>query len=152
MVGCGTPAPAASPSVSTREAACSSSAPAGSIEASLADLRRDESAARAHELAIVGKSGSSLTAGVDELTAEFVERFREDRRSALEWANARSELRAAVAPAPRVRHAHYALEGDSFVLRIHGDDGVLETSHPFALLVSGAPLFVAHEALEGFPY
>lgn len=39
------------------------------------------------------------------------------------------------------------------VFRIYGRDGALETSHPHVvILVSGVPFFVAHEALEGFPY
>jgi hypothetical protein len=162
--GCGAPAAdsAKSPPATGRTTASASAAtdapeaipaPKGFVEGSFGDLSRDESGEGRHVIFIRGKDRGAVPGTVDDLTAEFVERFRKDRSAAITWAGSKPELGPALALASRLKRAHYELEGDTFVFRLFGADGALESDRPHVvILVSGAPFFVQIEALEGFAY
>lgn len=151
---CGGGRAPAEPPVSSPPSERAIAAPLGFVEASFGDVVPEASGSGdGPNLAILSKDGRSATTVIDETTKDFVERFRKDPAAALAWAKAQTELAAALDLAPRVERAEYGVERGAFVLRLYDQSGPLETTNAHVVVVvSGAPLFVAVEMFEGFPY
>ena len=146
-------APAAAPATAAREQPRPVTPPPGFVEGSFGDLHRDGFEPGRHMVFIRGKDTGAVPGGLDDLSFEFIERFRKDRAAAIKWAESKPELEAELALATRLERAQYELEGNTFVFHLFDQNGPVESERPHvAILVSGAPFFVQIEALEGFGY
>lgn len=99
---------------------------------------------------------ATMPGSIDELTYQFIERFREDPAAAKAWAEKQPELRGEIELARRLVRAQYEADpheagGYDLSFRLFDKDGPVASERPhIAILISGAPFFVESEALEGF--
>jgi hypothetical protein len=127
--------------------------PPGFVEGELGDIAEEGFGEGRHLIFIRGKDTGSVPGSIDDITFEFIERFRKDRGAAVAWAETHPELKAEVAVARRLVRAHYEVQDDAFSFRLYDNEGPVESERPHvAILISGAPFFIQIEALEGFAY